>query len=149
MRPALVVACCVLGLGGGCAGDPGSMTQSEVEARLKDTLNLKVVSLTARPDGGYTGTGQTADGTTYAITVDQKAADRSLWYTATSDGGEIQAGGFRQFGPPWLRPLKQARNWGLVALAVVVVIGGGVAVARKLARGNRPADPAAPDRADM
>ena len=143
----VVVACCVLGLAGGCGGDPGSMTQSEVEAKLKSTLNMKAVSLTARPDGSYTGTGQAADGTNYTITVEQKAADRSLWYTATSDGGEITAGGFRELGPAWLRPLKQARNGILVALAVAVVIGVGVVVARKLARSIRPADPgAAPDR---
>jgi len=151
MRPTfMMVACCVLSLISGCTSDPGSMTQGEVEAKLKRTLNLKAVSLTARPEGGYSGTGQAADGTRYTITFDQKEADRSLWCSATSDKGELKAGGFQQFGPSWLRPLTQARNGIMVVLALSVVIGVGIVVARKLVRRTKHAEPGAPpDRRGM
>ena len=142
MRPSLlVVACCLVSFVSGCASDPGSLTQSEIEAKLKDALNLKAVSLKTRPEGGYVGTGQKADGTNYTISVDQKETDRSLWYSATSDTGELKAGGFKEFGPVWLRTLKQVSNWVKVILLLLVVIGGGIVVARKLARRTKHAEP--------
>ena len=142
MRPTfMLVECCMLSPVCGCSSDPGSMTQGEVEDKLKGTLNLKAVSLTARPEGGYTGTGQATDGTSYAITVDQKQADRSLRYSATSDKGELKAGAFQEFGPSWLRPLTQARNGIMVILALIVVIGVGIVVARKLNRRTKHAVP--------
>ena len=145
MRPSfLVVTCCLVGFVSGCASDPGSMTQNEIEAKLTDTLNLKAVSLKARPEGGYVGTGQKADGTSYTITVDQKEADRSLWYSATSDKGDLKAGGLKEFGPSWLRPLNQARKVVMVILLLAVVIGGGIVVARKRARRTKHAEPGAP-----
>ena len=144
MRPSfLVVACCLVSFVSGCASDPGLMTQSEIEAKLKDTLHLKVVSLEARPEGGYLGRGQTADGTNYTITVDQKEADRSLWYTATTDKGELKAGGFQEFGPVWLRPLKQLSIGVKVILILFVVVGGGIVIALKLARRTKHAEPGA------
>ena len=133
----------MLSLVSGCGSDPGSMTQGEVEAKLKGALNLKAVSLSARPEGGYTGTGQAADGTNYTIAVDQKEADRSLWYSATSDKGELKAGGFQEFGPSWLRTLSQARNGMRVVLVLIVVIGVGIVVAKKLARRTKHAEPGA------
>jgi len=139
----MVIACCVLCLVSGCASDPGSLTHSEVETKLKDALNLKVVSLKARMDGGYVGTGQKADGTNYTINVEQKEADRSLWYCAVSDTGDLKAGGFQEFGPSWLRPLTQARNGIMVVLVLIVVMGVGIVAARKLARRTKHAEPGA------
>ena len=127
----------------GCASDPGSLTRSEIEAKLKDALNLNAVSLKARPEGGYVGTGQKADGTNYTITVDQKKADRSLWYSAKSDTGDLKAGGFKEFGPAWVRSLQQVSNWGKVILLLLVVIGGGIVAARKFARRTKHAEPGA------
>lgn len=140
----LAFACCLMGLLGGCTSDRGTPSQGEVEAKLKEALGVETVALTARPEGGYSGTGRKADGTTYTITVDARGADGTLWYTATSDTGELKAGGFREVGPAWLRPLQQASNWGKVALVLLVVIGSGFVVARKLARRFKHPEPDPP-----
>jgi hypothetical protein len=141
MRPQfMVVACCALIFISGCATDTASMPLGELEAKLKATLSLKAVSLAARPEGGYAGTGQASDGTNYTITVDQKEAGRLLWYTATSDKGELKAGGFQHFGPSWLRPLTQVRSGIKVILILFVLIGGGFVVVRKLSRRSNRAN---------
>lgn len=141
MRPQfMVVACCALILISGCATDTASMPLLELEAKLKATLSLKAVSLAARPEGGYVGTGQASDGTNYTITVDQKEAGRLLWYAATSNKGELKVGGFQEFGPSWLGPLTQVRTGIKVLLILIVLIGGGVVVVRKFSRPNKRAE---------
>lgn len=143
MRPTfLLVACCLACLVGGCAGENDLTTQSGIEAKLSDTLSLKAVSLKARPEGGYEGTGQKADGTNYKITVDQKNAGRLLWYTATTDQGELLAGGFQESGPPWLRSLNQMRKGIMILLVLFVVIGSVIVVARNRASRAKHAEPA-------
>lgn len=135
MRPTFLMAAgCLVLLVTGCASDPGSMDQSEIEAKLQEALDLETVALKELPEGGYAGTGVRADGTNYAITVTQQKADQSLWYSARSEQGELKAGGFKEFGPRWLRPLGQARNVVIILLVLFVTIGFGIVVARKLAR---------------
>lgn len=133
---AMATACLVLAVGG-CANGPGSMSKSEVEAKLKDTLGLDSVSLSEQPEGGYAGTGQGADGAKYTITVAQKKADRSLWYMAMSEQGELKGGGFKEFGSPWLRKLDQFRKAVMVLTLLFVVVGGGYVAVRRLTRRPR------------
>lgn len=134
-------AACLVLAAGGCANDPGSMTRGEVEARLRDELGLASVSLQEQPDGGYSGTGQRADGGRYAITVARKPADRSLWYTATSERGELKAGGLKGSGPPWLRALDRSHKAVMVVMVLFVAAGVVFVVARRLGRRATRAEP--------
>lgn len=143
MRPTfLLVACCLASLICGCGSEHDLTTQSGIEAKLQDTLSLKTVSLKARPDGGYEGTGQKTDGTNYKITVEQKSAGRLLWYTAMTDQGELSAGGFQEFDRPWMRTLNQMRKGIMIVLVLVVIVGSVIVVARNRARRTKQAEPA-------
>jgi len=131
MRPSVVViAGCFLIMVSGCASDPGSMSKSEIEVKLKDKLNLKEVSLKERPEGGYTGTARKEDGTKYTITVTQQKEDRSLWYAVMTDKGELTAGGFKDFSWPGITYLRSAKG----LLILFAVIWGGIVVAPALVR---------------
>src|SRR5262245_58997850 len=74
----------------GCSNNPGTLSKSEVEGKLKDALKLKDVSLTANPEGGYKGTGTAEDGTKYELTVTQD--EKFLSYAAKSEKGERKGG---------------------------------------------------------
>ena len=95
----LLAGCLIAGtvFGSGCAKDPGSMSKSGIEAKLKDTLEFKEVTFTEVPEGGYLGTGKNEEGTKYTITVTQKKEDKSLWYTAEDDKSELKASGFKKY----------------------------------------------------
>jgi hypothetical protein len=82
----LVVLVCLPG----CSKNPGTLSKSEVEGKLKDALKLKDVSLTANPEGGYKGTGTAEDGTKYELSVTQD--EKFLSYTAKSEKGERKGG---------------------------------------------------------
>lgn len=129
----LMVASCMVIIVSGCASDPGSMAKSDVEAKLIEVLHLVDVFLVEQPEGGYSGAGKRADGTKYTIVVAQKKDERSLWYTATSERGELEAGGFQQFGPPWLKTANLVRKGVMLLMILFVVAGSGYVVARKFA----------------
>lgn len=79
----------------GCPKNPASLGKAEVEAMLKDKdkLDLKSITLDAKPQGGgYSGTGQGTDGTEYKIDVVQDPKESKLSYTAESQGGDILSG---------------------------------------------------------
>jgi hypothetical protein len=81
----------------GCAKNPGAMNKSDVEAELKRVLNLKEVSLTEAPGGGYTGTGTAVNGTRYELTVTQDEKAKQLNYKAKSDKGDVRGGFVKQY----------------------------------------------------
>jgi hypothetical protein len=141
-----LVATCVLM--SGCAEDPGSMSQAEVEAKLKDILKLKTVTLTAAPEGGYAGTGEKEDGSTLKLTIAQKKDDRSLWYTAVDEQGELTAGGLKDFSMGGVDS-GAAQRWSLivkvgVVIALIVVAAGYYAISRKHRGGGKTASKEGP-----
>lgn len=81
-----------LGLAG-CPQNPATMTQSQVEGLLKETLSLKEVTITPNATGdGFSGTGKAADGTNVKLTVTQDAKARKLSYSSENDSGDIDSG---------------------------------------------------------
>lgn len=70
----------------GCAKNPATMSQAEVEALLQKEWSFKQMTITPNPDGGgFTGTGLDPDGTKFKITVIQDAKERKLSYSAVSE----------------------------------------------------------------
>jgi hypothetical protein len=136
-RIAALFVACVCGLGG-CSNDPGSMTKSEVEAKLKKETKLQEITLQERPEGGYEGTGRRADGVTYTLTVTQKKEEQSLSYVLKNDATkEMTAGSFRHFGPKWARTLDQGFKSTKLALLVLALLVGIVWVGVLLVRRSR------------
>lgn len=77
----------------GCPQNPATMTQSQVEGLLKETLSLKEVAITPNATGdGFSGTGKAADGTNVKLTVTQDAKARKLSYSSENDSGDIDSG---------------------------------------------------------
>ena len=74
----------VLGLEA-CSKNPGTLSQSEVEEKLAEVLELKELSLTENPAGGYKGKGMTAAGVEYDLTVAQDEDEKMLRYKAESE----------------------------------------------------------------
>ena len=64
---------------------------------MKDALELKDVSITEKPDGGYKGTGIAKDGTKYELTVTQDENEKKLSYRAKSEKGEFEGGFIKQY----------------------------------------------------
>ena len=89
----LAVVVVLFGLAG-CSKNPGALGKSDIEAELREELKLKDVSLTANPDGGYTGTGKLADGTKYTLIVTQDEKDKKLSYTLKNEEGRVVRGGY-------------------------------------------------------
>jgi hypothetical protein len=80
----------------GCGKNPGKLNKSEVEAKVKEVLKLKDLSLTESPDGGYTGKGTGEDGTKYDVTVTQDEKQKKLIFRAKGENGEIKTGTVKQ-----------------------------------------------------
>jgi hypothetical protein len=124
----LLAICMIVGISfaSGCSKDPGSMSKADIEVKLKETLELRDVSLTESPDGGYTGSGMKDDGTKFTISVIQKKNDKLLWYSATDDRGDVKAGGFQEFSR-WGIDSTAIRGWRILKLVVVALLIAGIA----------------------
>ncbi len=90
----LVSLLCVslIGLFGGCADNPGTWPQPKLEAKVKESLELTQIALTAQSEGGYTGTGTRADGETLNVTVAQDADAHRISWEAKGDRGFVEDG---------------------------------------------------------
>lgn len=67
---------------------PGNWPQTTVESKLKSSLNLTEIALTPAT-GGFSGTGKTADGETFKLTITQDATAKKLVCKATGDRGTM------------------------------------------------------------
>ena len=124
----LLAVCMIVGIGfaSGCSNDPGWMSKADIEVKLKETLELRDVSLSESPDGGYTGNGIKDDGTKFTISVIQKENGKLLWYSATDDRGNLKAGGFQEFSR-WGINSTAIRGWRILKVVVVALLIAGIA----------------------
>jgi hypothetical protein len=76
----------------GCADNPGTWPLPKVEAKLTESLQLSDVNMEAAPDGGFTGTGKSAEGETISFSVKQDAAARRISWDAKGDRGFVEEG---------------------------------------------------------
>jgi len=81
-----------LGLAASIAGcnsfDPSQWTQEQVAKDISEHWDL--VSIELKPtEGGYTGTGKSADGETFAISVKVDQGAKSVAYHGDGDRGSI------------------------------------------------------------
>lgn len=114
-------------LNSGCSNNPGAMSQTEVEARLKQELKLKDIQLSTEQEGGYRGTGKTDDGKVLTISITQKPEQRLLWYTAKDEKGELQTGFFQNFSPWGLDAGAQQQGSLMLKIGIGVIILAGAA----------------------
>jgi hypothetical protein len=79
----------------GCGGlaNPGTWSEAEIEANIKEKMGLESVDVTPSADG-YTGTAKNSEGESFTFTIKQDAASKKLQYTATGDRGTIEEGFF-------------------------------------------------------
>ena len=75
----------------GCkpAANPGTWDQTRIEAKLKEKYNLAEISLQPATEGGFTGSGKTAEGETYKFKVKQNADLKRLSWEFNSDRGDV------------------------------------------------------------
>lgn len=77
----------------GCAENPGTWGEDKVKAKIIEKLELEDVTLTANPEGGYTGKGM-RDGETFTVKITQDPAAHRLSWDAESDRGSFEDGFF-------------------------------------------------------
>jgi len=78
------LACCLLL---GCNSfDPSKWNQDQVAKEITEQWKLSDVSLSPS-DGGFKGSGKTADGETFEITVKMDAANKSVIYAGKGNRG--------------------------------------------------------------
>ena len=82
---------CLFCAGCGNSSLPGVWTQTEIEAYMIKTENPKMseVKVNADPAGGYTGTGKSADGETFQLTIKQNVELKRLSWSAKGDRGTV------------------------------------------------------------
>ncbi len=86
----LFLAMVLVGQFTGCTqSNPGNWPQQQVEEKVKSNLKLSEISLTPRPEGGYSGTGKTSEGEAYKLQVTQDPARKRLEWKFESDRGDI------------------------------------------------------------
>tara|TARA_R110002095_G_scaffold213050_1_gene203099 strand:+ start:382 stop:684 length:303 start_codon:yes stop_codon:yes gene_type:complete len=88
----LRVACLssVLGLMG-CAENPGTWGDEKVSAKVKESLNLTDVTLTAQTGGGFTGKGMLGE-ESITFTIQQDPAAHRMSWEAVGDRGFVEEG---------------------------------------------------------
>jgi hypothetical protein len=75
--------------------NPGGMARSEIELRLKNTLRLSTIQLTEESKGHYVGTGTSANGTIFNLTVTQ-SENEIKWTYSDESGGNKGEGSFSE-----------------------------------------------------
>jgi hypothetical protein len=80
---------CLVCHGCGNTSHPGNWPQSEIEAYMLKTENPRMseVSIKPDPEGGFSGTGKSADGETFQLTIKQDADLKRLSWSAKGDRG--------------------------------------------------------------
>ena len=81
----------------GCSENPGTMSQSAIEEKLKEVLELKAVSLTENPAGGYKGKGTSQTGMEYDLTITQDPEEKILRYQAESKDAPVRRGFIKHY----------------------------------------------------
>jgi len=79
-------------LTGGCRDNPGTWGAEKVAAKITSSLELSDVTVKARPEGGFAGSGKRADGETITFTIHQDAEAHRLSWDAKGDRGFVEEG---------------------------------------------------------
>ncbi len=73
---------------------PGNWAAAEVQAKVKQSLNLSELTVTPDPAGGFQGTGKNAEGETFTIKITQDVAAKKLSWDSKGDRGSNEVGHF-------------------------------------------------------
>lgn len=76
----------------GCADNPGKWPLPKLEAKISENLELTSIELAPRPEGGYQGSGQRADGETVKFTITQDPEAHRIEWQAQGDRGFVEDG---------------------------------------------------------
>ena len=77
---------------GGCRDNPGTWGAEKVSTKIAASLELSDVTLSPRPEGGFSGSGKRADGETITFTISQDAEAHRMSWDAKGDRGFVEEG---------------------------------------------------------
>lgn len=76
----------------GCAENPGKWPEDKVATKIQEKLELSELSMVPNPEGGFTGTGKSAEGETFTIKITQDPAQGRLNWDSEGDRGTFDSG---------------------------------------------------------
>ena len=71
---------------------PGNWPEGKVAAKIQEKLELSELSLVPNPEGGFTGTGKSAEGETFTIKITQDPSQGRLNWDSEGDRGTFDSG---------------------------------------------------------
>jgi len=85
-------ALCVFAPGCAPKPHPGNWGQTEVRAKVKESLKLSELTLTPDPAGGFQGVGKNSEGESFKIKITQDVAAKKLSWDSKGDRGSNEEG---------------------------------------------------------